>query len=327
MSKGLNTARLVLFLIAGAALTYYLLSLSGSPGETVKGIAKALGDSEPLWLMAALVLFALSQMIRAIRWKLLSNRHRISMREALPLTSIHVGLGHLLPLRLSDLALVGLFRRYASLPTGSGAATVMLSKIMDLIAMGSVVALSFLAGMNGPVVYAAAATALMGLASLFFLPRLLGLFTLPVKALLGEGRITSAWMEMLVSIRITPGRRRTVSMAMGASILAWATKLFMLNFLLIAVGVRGIPLWQVFTAFAITDLTMALPIHGLLSLGTVEAGWVAGFALMGLQGELPGGLTVVEAGFSVHLLWLSMAVLLMLAGASFLLLTSGKESD
>ncbi len=104
MSKGLNTARLVLFLIAGAALTYYLLSLSGSPGETVRGIGKALADSEPLWLVTALVLFSLSQMIRAIRWKLLSNRHRISIREALPLTSVHVGLGHLLPLRLSDLA-------------------------------------------------------------------------------------------------------------------------------------------------------------------------------------------------------------------------------
>ncbi len=64
MSKGLNTARLVLFLIAGAALTYYLLSLSGSPGETVRGIGKALADSEPLWLVTALVLFSLSQMIR-----------------------------------------------------------------------------------------------------------------------------------------------------------------------------------------------------------------------------------------------------------------------
>ncbi len=327
MSKGLNTARLVLFLIAGAALTYYLLSLSGSPGETVGGIAKALEDSDPLWLAAAFALFTISQVIRAIRWKLLSNRHTISLREALPLTSVHVGLGHLLPLRLSDLALVGLFRRYASLPTGSGAATVMLSKVMDLIAMGSVVAFSFLAGLGGPVVYAAAATAIAGVVSLFFMPRLLGLFTIPLKAILGEGRITSAWRDMLVSIRITPGRRRSVSMAMAASIAAWATKLFMLNCLLMAVGVRGIPLWQAFTAFAITDLTMALPIHGLLSLGTVEAGWVAGFALMGLRGELPGGLTVVEAGFSVHLLWLSMAVLLMLAGSSFLVLSSGKESD
>ncbi len=326
MSKGIRTARLMAFLLAGAALTYYLLSRSGSAASTMKSIADAVGGSDPGWLAAGFSLFFLSQFIRAWRWQLISHSHKITLSESLSLTTIHVGLGHLLPVRLSDLALVGLFRKYASIPAGSGAATVMLAKVMDVIAMGSVVAFSFLSGLSGPVVYVAAVTAAAGIGSLFFLPYFLGLLSSPVNRLFGNGKFASAWLEMTNSIRITKERRRTVTLAMLASISAWAVKLFMFQALLSAVGVHGLPLWQVFTACAVTDLTMALPVHGLLSMGTVEAGWVAGFALVGITGSLPGGLSVVEAGFSVHLLWLSMAVLLMLAGMLFLLIGSRKDN-
>lgn len=325
MSKGAKTARLVVFLIAGAALTYYLLSRSGSAASTVRSITGAVGGSDFRWLAAGFLLFFLSQLIRAWRWQLISHDHRIRLSESLAVTTVHVGLGHLLPVRLSDVALVGLFRRYASIPAGSGAAAVLLAKIMDVIAMGSVVALSFVSGLSGPVVIVAAVTACAGIASLFFLPSFLGFLTPAAKRIFGRGRVTSAWMEMTASIKITKERRRSASLAMGASIAAWAVKLFMFQALLNAVGVRDLPLWQVFTACAVTDLTMALPVHGLFSMGTVETGWVAGFALVGLTGRLAGGLTVVEAGFSVHLLWLSMAVLLMLAGMCSLLVKSRKD--
>jgi hypothetical protein len=72
--------------------------------------------------------------------------------------------------------------------------------------------------------------------------------------------------------------------------------------LLTSTGVTGIPLWKIFVASAITDLTMALPVHGLFSMGTVETGWVAGFALVGITEG------VVERGFAVHLLWVFLAV-------------------
>lgn len=325
MSKGVRTARLIGFLLAGFALTYYLLTRSGSAGSTVRSIFQTVSGADLRWLLIGLALFFVSQFIRAWRWQLLSYGHRISLSESLAVTTIHVGMGHLLPLRLSDVALVGLFRKYAAVPVGSGAATVMLAKIMDVIAMGSVVAFSFLFGLSGPIVFVAAVIASAGIVSLFFLPSCLRLFTGPVSRVFGNGRLSSAWKDMTASLEITRERRSSVSLAMTASIAAWAVKLFMFQALLHAVGVHGLPLWQVFTACAVTDLTMALPVHGLLSMGTVEAGWVAGFALVGITGRLTGGLSVVEAGFSVHLLWLSMAVFLMLAGMVCLLLGSRKD--
>ena len=317
-------ARTTVFLVAGAVLTYYLLSLSGSVQSTVSNIFSALKKADPLWVTVSLALFAVTQLIRAWRWQVLSWDHRIELKQSLPLTSVHVGLAHLLPVRLSDVALVGLFRKYAALPVGNGAATVVLAKIMDVIAMGFVVACSFIAGLSGPVVYVAASASLLGVLSLFFLPPILSLFIRPVKAIFGERKLTSHLTQMIEATEITKERKRRVSIAMGLSIVGWAVKLFMFFALLRSVGVSGLPMWQVFTASAIADLTMALPVHGLLSLGTVEAGWVAGFALTGISGTLPGGLTVVEAGFGVHLLWLSMAVLLMLGGITALLLSGRK---
>lgn len=326
MSRGLKTARLVFFLIAGAALTHYLLSRSGSAVETVAAITGALRGSHMGWFLAAFGLFASTQVLRAWRWCLLSHGHTIDLGRALPLNAVHVGLGHILPLRLADIAVVGLFRRYAGVPSGSGASTVLLAKLMDVIAMGSVLAFSFLTGLDGTVVALAGSVAFAGLLSLFFLPWLLGMLLAPVRAIAGSGRVSRAWEEMALSARISRERRRSVYIAVGVSLASWALKLFMFAALLRSIGVHGIPLWQVFTAGALTDFILALPVHGLLSLGTTETAWVAGFALTGITGALPGGLSVVEAGFSVHLLWLSMAVLLMLTGMIALLpLPGGKN--
>jgi len=315
---------MIAFLIAGALLTYYLLSRSGSINLTVSAILKSVCKADPFWLFISFVLFAITELIRAWRWQMLSWTHRIDAGKAVPLTAVHVGLAHLLPIRLSDVALVGLFKKYASVPFGSGAAAVLLAKIMDLIAMGFVVACSFAAGLDGPVVYVASGVCVIAVLCLFFLPGILALFTKPVAALLGNGKVARTWREMAEAAVIHKERRPAITKAMALSVAGWAVKLFMFYSLLRAAGVNGVPVWQVFTASAIMDLTMALPVHGLLSLGTVEAGWVGGFALAGITGKLPGGLSVVEAGFSVHLLWLSMAVLLMLAGIASLVLSGRK---
>jgi len=326
LTKRMRSARLIAVLVAGAVFTYILLVQSGSMRSTITNILTALGRADSFWLLVSLVLFSVTQLLRALRWQVLSWDHRITLGRSLPLTAVHVGLGHLLPMRLSDVALVGLFRKYAYLPFGNGAATVMLAKIMDVIAMGFVVACSFVAGLSGPVVYVAASVSVIGLLSLFFLPFILSFFIRPVKNIFGSGKFLTLLKELTEATAITSGRRSAVMLAMGLSVTGWAVKLFMFYALLRAVGVHGLPLWQIFTASAITDLTMALPVHGLLSLGTVEAGWVAGFKLAGVSGTLPGGLSVIEAGFSVHLLWLSMAVLLMLGGTAALLF-SGRRGN
>lgn len=324
MTKRVKNARVVLFLIVGALLTYYLLSRSGSLEITVHNIFAALKQANLTWLAIAFVSFALTQLTRALRWKALAWDNKISLSKSLPITTVHIGLSHILPVRLADVAVVGLFKKYTSLPFSNGTATVLLAKIMDVIAMSFVVACSFIGGLNGIVIYISSAALLVGLLSLFFLPFILSLFVKPLKAILGDGKFTEGWLEMTKAVKVTNKRKKRISIAMLLSIAGWSIKLFMFYALLHAVSVTTLPMWKIFTASAITDFILAMPIHGLLSLGTLEAGWVAGFSLVGITDILPGGLSIIEVGFSIHLLWLFMAILLMLGGTVALVLSNRK---
>jgi hypothetical protein len=86
-----------------------------------------------------------------------------------------------------------------------------------------------------------------------------------------------------------------------------------------ALGVTGVPGWKIFLASGITNIIMALPINGLLSIGTTEAGWTAAFAMVGVEGSLISNFDIVELGFSVHILWMIMAVVLMLLAMPLLI--------
>lgn len=303
----------------GLALTVYLLSLEGDPAETVLEILAAVSGADPAFMAAAFAFFMASQVFRAWRWKLLSWDQPVSMKVALPLNALHVGMGHLLPLRLADPALVGLFRHYGRLPLGRGAATVVLAKLLDLSAMGILVSCAVAAGLSGSVALVSLVVASGGFVSVFLLPRLLSLLRKPIMALF-RGKFAGGFHDLQRAVRVDPGRRGRFAGSLGLSLLAWSFKLFMFVFLLRAAGVDFRPVWKVLVAGAVTDMTLAMPVHGLLGLGTLEAGWTAGFAVVGVTGELAPGISVVRAGFTLHLLWLFQAVLLMAAGGMYLLL-------
>ena len=148
-----------------------------------------------------------------------------------------------------------------------------------------------------------------------FLPGILSLLRGPILSLFRTGRPASWYVDLCDSVR-SPDRKARLSLGLLVSILAWGCKLGMFTCLLVSLGVRDIPLWKIFFASAVTDLTMALPVHGLMSMGTVETGWVAGFAVVGISG-------MVEVGFAVHLLWLALAVVISCLCVPWLLVLRG----
>lgn len=319
-----RTLRTIIAVAAGGAVTLLLLGSGGDTGESIRRIISAVFSSDPVPLAAALALFIASQFLRAWRWKLLSWEKPISLGRALPLNAVHVGLGHLLPLRLADPALVGLFRYYGGLSLGRGTATVVLSKLLDMAAMGTLVSCAVAGGLSGSAALAAALVAIASLAAVFIAPRLLALLRKPLLWLF-KGRFSRGCDNLAQAVTVGSGRRGRFALSYLLSLLAWSVKLFMFVFLLRAMGVDFRPVWKVLVAGAVTDATLAMPVHGLLGLGTLEAGWVAGFAVVGVTGEIAPGLAIVEAGFSMHLLWMFFAVLLMAAGGLYLLLSGRAE--
>jgi len=318
-----RTLRTLAAVAAGGAVTVLLLGSGGDLGETVRRILAAVSTADTRHLGIALLLFIASQLLRAWRWKLLSWEQPITMGRALPINAIHVGLGHLLPLRLADPALVGLFRFYGRLSLGRGTATVVLSKLLDMAAMGTLVSCAVAGGLSGSAGLAAALVGVASLAAVFFLPRLLAVLQKPLLKLFG-GRFSRGYENLAQAVTVGSGRRGRFTASYIVSLLAWSVKLFMFVFLLRSIGVDFQPVWKVLVAGAVTDATLAMPVHGLLGLGTLEAGWIAGFAAVGVTGELAPGLGIVEAGFSMHLLWMFLAILLMIVGGLYLLV-SGRE--
>lgn len=317
-------------IIFGLFLSWLLLSTSGGHG----GIAAALNnilnrvvDADTGLLLGAFALFLLSQILRAFRWMILSFGRKVSFSLSMPVTSIHVGLGHLLPVRLSDVAFVGLFKHFGAIPVGYGTATVVYAKLLDLVAMGIIIGSAVAAGV-GEMVLVAPILVIIGCLGIFFFVPLLGAVRKPVLWIFQKllpGRKTH-WFDDLLEASAVKRRKGKMASALLVSLAAWISKLLMFCLLLESLGITGIPLWKIFFASGVTDLTMALPVHGLFSMGTVEAGWAAGFAMVGIEGIVASGTNIIELGFSVHLLWMFMAVFLMIIAIPWLWFMSLKKN-
>lgn len=312
--------------IIGLILAWLLLKSSVGSG----GISNAVGNifsriavADKLLLLGAFLLFLISQILRAFRWMLLSVGRKYRFTLSMAITVIHVGLGHLLPFRLADVAFVGLFRRFGEVPVGHGTAKMFLAKLLDLMAMGVVIGSAVAAG-AGEMALMAPFLLLAGFLGIIFMFPLLRSVRKPVQWILD--RILHLdrlhWFDDLLEASSVRNRKGKLASAFLISILVWVSKLTMFCFLLEALGVTGIPGWKVFLACGVTNIVIALPINGLLSIGTVEAGWTAGFAMVGIEGLVIASMNIVELGFSVHILWTLMAVLIMIMAIPLLWLDS-----
>jgi hypothetical protein len=304
-----RTARVILAIAAGAALTWLLLGATPeSASGRISSIVSIIAGSNPRMIAAAAAMYAGSLLLRAWRWKALAFRSPAPLGRILPVTAIHAGLGHVLPVRLSDVAVVGLLRTSAGVPLGEGAATIIMSKLLDLASMGLVILLALVWGLEGTLALVSAGLLVTGTIGMLALPRILGRLERPLgRVLRPGGRAASFYTSLISACGLWSHSRSRFAAASAISVAAWGLKLGMFVALTAAVRLEGIPVWQVFFAGALTDLIMAVPVHGLFSLGTAEAGWAAGFALAGVTGE-----RVIVAGFGVHLIWMAMAVTCML---------------
>jgi hypothetical protein len=303
-------ARAALAIIAGVVVTWLLLGASGSEAALrISEVRGVLGAADRTCLGWAALLYVASIVLRAVRWSLLAQRSDAKPLRLLPVTAVHVGLGHILPARLSDVLMIGLLRGLLGVRTAHGTAAVLLSKLLDLLVVGLVVAFAVAGGSGSGRMTAAAAAILIGaLAGLVFLRRLLeGFRKLAGRILEGRPRLARFLADLSEASGIWQEQPRRTLAAALVSIAIWLAKLFMFVELVSAIHLAGLPTWKIFFAAAVTELIMALPVQGLFSLGIAEAGWAAGLAMVGVGGE-----KAVISGFSIHLIWMTMAIGLMI---------------
>lgn len=326
MKYSKKTSSAVLVTVIGLVLAWLLLRYSvGSGGisSAISSIFSRIAQTDRILLLVAFLLFLSSQILRAFRWILLSFGRKPRFTLSMAVTVIHVGLGHLLPFRLTDVAFVGLFRHFGEVPVGHGTAKVFHAKLLDLMAMGVVIGSAVAAG-AGEMALIAPLLLVAGFLGIVFMSTILGILRKPVQWIL-ESILhvdRQRLFDDLLEASSVRNRKGKLVSAFLVSILVWVTKLTMFCFLLEALGVTGVPGWKVFLASGVTNIIMALPINGLMSIGTVEAGWTAGFAMVGIQDLAVSNMNIIELGFSVHILWTLMAVLMMIMAIPLLWIDS-----
>ncbi|PPS40920.1 lysylphosphatidylglycerol synthase transmembrane domain-containing protein [Chroococcidiopsis sp. TS-821] len=308
--------------------TIFLIALLGSilnPSD----ISSALYQVGILGISKIFLLVGITQALRALRfWELLSIKTKTSYLPIFKITCVYQFLNHVLPVRSGELSLPILLKRYSSYPYISSVASLLLTRIHDALALGTIVA----SGVGFAVINGRIASDWLNLLILVLLAiaLLAGSFTLLISR---NQQLAQAWQGIATSGRI--GRLlfklktliknfyqelliyRDAALHLklfSYSILLWLTIFILFWVVLQSLGF-SMSLSEVVLGSSLANLTQLLPVGTLGNIGTLEAGWVFGFTLLGYDSyrTLTAGIVmhvivILIAGIYGVLSWVSLFI-------------------
>ena len=260
---------------------------------------------EPTMMGWALAAAGGSLVLRGLRLSLLLPPGALNPFRAVPVAAVAQTAAMFVPARLGELALPWLLKRNIGRDGASGVATLLVARALDTAALGAWagVAILFRWGLSVPLALAAAAALL---APVILLPVIVAVLDRWVAARSRgwtEGGRT--WADRLHRIRagLDDARRRPTRLAAaGAACLGfWAFQWTLAWCLLAAMGFRW-PVWDVVTGSAVASISNLLPLNLIANLGTLEAGWTAAFAAMGIDLDV-----AAATGLACHIWALAFA--------------------
>jgi len=291
--------RVAVPLVVTVALLFLVLR-AVRPAE----LAETLSEVSPgLALLAALAAFGF---IAARAWRyrlLLGNGQPRRMRTILAVTLSSWGASLILPGPSGDAAFVMLARTRVKAPVAVGVGAAVLSRLLDLTSLLLVALITApLAGviLPRPLLGGGVALALLiaaGLTALFW--------SRPRRAIVG-------WLERLALPASIHERLHFAIEELGSgsrpallvtATLAARVATGLQYFALFAAIDQPLSLVQVWFALSIRTLLLAVPIQGVVGLGTMQVWWAAGLTLLGWPAD-----EALAASLAVHLLDLSVSL-------------------
>ena len=297
-----KTRRLIMLgasVVMTAVLVPYLLRQS-DPAL----IVQAIRGISPDWALAALILYGLNYVFKAMRFAvLLALPQGVTFSSLLWVVSLHNALNCILPARLGELSFIYLARREQSAPVSAGTAALVAARFFDLVALGTWLILATLLfhpreSLAGPGIRLVSLTLLLVLVATWWLvPGLLrgverSLASLPL------GRVGTRLIVFVRQVRhslVALGSWRVYGITMLLSLGMWLGVFLIFYCLLQAIGLP-VSLFDVVLGTALLSVGIALPVQGLLGFGTSEALWTVGFTLVGGMETS----TAITAGFVIH---------------------------
>ena len=292
------SARNILFLIISVILAAFLLHQI-----SIQKTLKILVNADPLLLIAAFLIYFISNYFKSVRYSAMMETYHISAFNMFSVTAYQNFFNQILPARTGELTLIYYLKKTAGTDVPKGLHILLITRIYDLI----IVAIFFISsvfiyfGRNASQMLLIAGICLLifSIVSLFNLKLIarivrisynwsinqFGLSEKPVFVKLKEN------IEILESEFSSYDTVRQSPLLIFTSILVWITQYALAYFVIISLNIN-IGLVQSIVGSTGQVMANVLPVNSFGSIGTLEAGWTAGylFAKMGLENAVISGL-------------------------------------
>jgi uncharacterized protein (TIRG00374 family) len=301
----LSLKRIILsILITAVILSLLLLQIS------LKDLYALLTTIDPLWAILGSIAYLLATLFRALRFKWLLHSKGIPSSDLFRITAFyHLSL-MVLPSKLGELSYPYFLKKISAMNVTEGLASLIVSRVYDFFII-LVILLFVSLGSQGLFKVNASLVILLVILLIGFL--IFGLFYM--SSLLGWlsnglGRISNwtgsknlrlvLWMQEKMSDMAEDfyaiKARKTYFPVSLTSLASWLMIFFTFFAYMKGFGV-DIPFTKMIFGSTVGVIANALPISGIGNWGTLEAGWAAGFLMVGLSKE-----KAIATGFGVHII-------------------------
>jgi uncharacterized protein (TIRG00374 family) len=269
-----------------------------------------LKTTDPLWAFAGMIGYILAIFFRALRFKWLIHSQDISLLDLMRISVLHNVSLMILPSKMGELSYPYLLNKISGMNITEGLASLIASRVYDFI----IVLILFLYASFGfqpffkinPffVIFLAALLIVFTLFLFFYMSSILR----GLSKGLGKGterlgienskafRWVQTKMHEVAEDFYAIQARKTYLPVTLTSLLSWITAFWMFYAFLRGFG-TPLSFLKVIFASTIALLANMLPISAIGNWGILEAGWAAGFLLVGLSKE-----KAISSGFGVHIL-------------------------
>lgn len=254
---------------------------------------------QPGLLLAAIVAYAGSLLLRGWRWRLAVPDVQASLHLLTSISAIHAFWINVLPARSGELSFLHMARKYAGAPYAYSGGALYVVRLCDatVLAAYGTLSLCFLRPLQksaqqevwiGLFVGAAG----LALAALWLSPRIL---RWQLAGPLPLGNRTRPFLRTVLQSLEYSHRRHRLLPILLLTVAAQGLVYLTYGFLMLGLGLLPLSLARALFALSLVEGASALPVHGLLSLGSQETVWVIG---LGVQGIAPAH--SVAAGLLLH---------------------------
>ncbi|MFH2002244.1 MAG: lysylphosphatidylglycerol synthase transmembrane domain-containing protein [Planctomycetota bacterium] len=317
--------RLLLSLIVAVVFFSAVLWFSGvHPVEVVE----LLSQCDPLLILAALIAYVASYCGRALRFKILLREDSLPFTCLFSTVTVHNLFNAVLPARTGELSYIILLKNKFNISTAAGVATLVVARVLDLLCLMLFLGIGFAFYGARIELFDSYLTISITCLSVIFIS---------IALLFNLARITSFCLSGFKSVtkKLKLEERRMVvfvlekGQAVCHAFQSIESRSLMLSAFAITSGVwfcTYLTCYCILISFNVVDplvftfgisivgttalhATCILPLNSFGNLGTWEAGWAAGYILIGMDEKL-----AVQTGMGEHLIIFAFLFILGLVG-------------